>query len=142
MEKILAATDGSRSASRAVIAAAQLAKATGAELCILTVGDGYSSQDLKQLIESERDVGEVLELLANEVLDHAKKRALRAGATKIKVRSGWGDAAKVIIDTARRENADIIAVGRRGRGRIAGLLLGSVSQKIANLAPCIAMIVP
>jgi len=142
MRKILAATDGSRGGNRAVIAAAQLAKATGAELCILTVGDGYSGPELKKLIRAEGDVGEALELLCGQILDQARKRAARAGATKIKMHAGWGDAAQVIIETARRENADLIAVGRRGRGRLAGLLLGSVSQKIASLAPCIAMIVP
>jgi len=142
MQKILVATDGSPGASRAIIAAAQLAKATGAELCILTVGDGYSGRELKQIIRAEGDIGEALELVCNRVLADARKRAVRAGATKIETRSGWGDAAEVIIDTVRRENADIVAVGRRGRGRLAGLLLGSVSQKIASLAPCIAMIVP
>jgi len=48
----------------------------------------------------------------------------------------------VIIEMARREKADTIVVGRRGRGRLAGLILGSVSQKIASLAPCMVMIVP
>jgi len=142
MQKILAATDGSRGGDRAVIAAAQLAKATGAELCILTVGDGYGGRELKQLIRAEGDVGEALELVCNRVLEDARKRAAHAGATKIKTRSGWGDAAEVIIDSVRRENADVVAVGRRGRGRLAGLLLGSVSQKIASLAPCITMVVP
>jgi len=33
-------------------------------------------------------------------------------------------------------------VGRRGRGRLSGLLLGSVSQKLASLAPCKVMVVP
>lgn len=142
MRKILAATDGSRGGNRAVIAAAQLAKATGAELGILTVGDGYSGSELKKLIRAEGDVGEALELLCSQILDQARKQGERAGATKIKTHSGWGDAAEVIIETARRENADLIAVGRRGRGQLAGLLLGSVSQKIASLAPCSAMIVP
>jgi len=37
-----------------------------------------------------------------------------------------GDAAEAIIEAAGREKADAIVVGRRGRGRLAGLLLGSV----------------
>jgi nucleotide-binding universal stress UspA family protein len=37
MQKILVATDGSRGGNRAVIAAAQLVKATGAALSVVTV---------------------------------------------------------------------------------------------------------
>ena len=36
----------------------------------------------------------------------------------------------------------MLVVGRRGRGRLSGLLLGSVSQKVASLAPCIVIVVP
>jgi len=142
MQKILVATDGSRGGNRAVIAAAQLAKATNAELSIITVGGNVSGSELKQLVRVEGDVGEALELLSNQVLDQARKRAKHVGVANIKLRSGWGDAAEVIIEMARREKADTIIVGRRGRGRLAGLILGSVSQKIASLAPCIVMIVP
>jgi len=142
MQKILAATDGSRGGNRAVIAAAQLAKATGAALSIVTIGGGASGSELRRLARTEGGMGEALELISNQILDQAKRRAKRIGVSKVKLQTGWGDAAEVIIDTARREKADVIVVGRRGRGRLAGLLLGSVSQKIASLAPVIVMIVP
>lgn len=142
MRRILVASDGSQSAHRAVLAAAELARATGAELCILTVGNNLSGQELKKLAKVEGSIGEALDLLANQVLNQAKKRALRVGAPKITVRTGWGEPADVIIQVIRREKPDIVVIGRRGRGRLAGLLLGSVSQKIASLAPCRVMIVP
>ncbi len=142
MRKILVGTDGSRGANRAIVAAAQLAQVTGAELCILTVGANLSGQELKKLGQIEGDIGEALELLSNQLLNQAKKRATQVGAAKIKLRSGSGDPAQVIIEIAQRENADLVVIGRRGRGRLAGLLLGSVSQKIASLAPCMVMIVP
>jgi nucleotide-binding universal stress UspA family protein len=56
------------------------------------------------------------------------------GVSQVAAHEGWGDPAETIIETARRENADAIVMGRRGRGRLAGLLLGSVSQKVASLA--------
>jgi nucleotide-binding universal stress UspA family protein len=142
MQKILVATDGTRGANRAVIAAAQLAKSTEAELFIMTVGGNIPASQLKRLARVENDIGEALELLSNQILDHAQRRAKRIGAPLIKLRTAWGDAAETIITTARRDEVDIIVVGRRGRSRLTGLLLGSVSQKIASLAPCIAMIVP
>lgn len=139
---ILVASDGSRGANRAVIAAAELARATGTSLCILTVGGNVSGDELKKLVRAEGGIGDALELISNQTLRQAEKRAARAGASKITLRSGWGEPAQVIIDTARRENASLIVVGRRGRGRLAGLLLGSISQKVTNLAPCLVMIVP
>ena len=142
MKKIIVAADGSRGANRAVIAAAQLAKATDAKLTILTVGGNISDSQLKHLVRAESEVGEALELVSNQILDHARRRAKRVGASSINLRTGWGDPAKTIIAVARHEKSDVIVIGRRGRGRLAGLLLGSVSQKIASLAPCIVMIVP
>jgi nucleotide-binding universal stress UspA family protein len=60
----------------------------------------------------------------------------------IKTQAAWGDPAEVIVEIARAEQMEAIVIGRRGRGRLAGLLLGSVSQKVASLASCIVIVVP
>jgi nucleotide-binding universal stress UspA family protein len=39
------------------------------------------------------------------------------------------------------EDADLLVVGSRGHGRIAGALLGSISQQVAQHAPCPVVIV-
>lgn len=142
MRRIIVGTDGSRGANRAIIAAAQLARAVNTDLYIVTVGDDLSTSDLNKLARIEGDIGDALELVSNQLLDQAKKRATKAGATSVKLRTGWGDPAKAIIEIAQREKANLIVVGRRGRSRLTGLLLGSVSQKLASLAPCLVMIVP
>jgi nucleotide-binding universal stress UspA family protein len=142
MQKVLVATDGSRGGNRAVIAAAHLAKSTNAELFIVTVGGNVPASELRKLVRVETDIGEAFELLSSQILNHAQRRAKRIGAPIIKLRTAWGDAAEAIMAAAHRDNADIIVVGRRGRSRLTGLLLGSVSQKLASLAPCIVMIVP
>ena len=142
MQPILVATDGSPGANRALDAAAKLAKATGSGLIILTIGGNISGAALQELASAEGDLSAALETAANEILDRARKRALRGGVSAVKLQSGWGDPAEVIIDTVRRENPDLLVVGKRGRGRLSGLLLGSVSQKLASLAPCNVMVVP
>lgn len=143
MRHILLATDGSSGADRACEVAAEFAKATGGKLSILTVGGNLSRHEMEELSRlAGRKIGEALDTLSEQVLMDAEQRARRAGVSEVHCHAGWGDPAEVILETAQRLHADTIVVGRRGRGRLAGLLLGSVSQKIATLAPCVVILVP
>ena len=142
MPRVIAATDGSPGANRAVDAAATLAKATGSDLVILTVGGNISGAELRRLADIQGDLSKALESEASQILDRAQKRVRRRGITAAKLQSAWGDPAQAIIDAVQREKADILVVGRRGRSRLSGLLLGSVSQKLTSLAPCKVMVVP
>ena len=143
MARITVATDGSNSANRAVDAAAELAKATDSELVILTVGGHISGGELRRLAGTGGELDKSLKEMTNRILDRARKRIIRHdGALNIRLEAGWGDPAEAIIEMVRRNKSDILVVGRRGRGRLSGLLLGSVSQKLSSLAPCNVMIVP
>ena len=53
-----------------------------------------------------------------------------------------GDVTEEILAYIKNNAIDAVVVGRRGRSRITGLFLGSVSQKLATLAPCIVIICP
>jgi nucleotide-binding universal stress UspA family protein len=51
-------------------------------------------------------------------------------------------AASMIADVARDVGADVIVVGTRGHSPLAGLLRGSVTQRLLHLAPCPVLVVP
>ena len=53
-----------------------------------------------------------------------------------------GGPAHVIADTAEKQAADVIVTGTRGHTAIAGVLLGSVAQRLLHLAGCPVMVVP
>lgn len=142
MRRILVATDGSDGANRAVDAAADLAGELKLELWILTIMDGVSAEDLELSRKENIDLGDAVTAVANGILDAAKERARKRGAENLHITSREGDSTKSILETAQHVGADAIFVGRRGRGQLQGLLLGSVSQKLASLAPCMVVIVP
>jgi nucleotide-binding universal stress UspA family protein len=52
-----------------------------------------------------------------------------------------GNPAPVVLETTRSSHADLVAVGSHGRGRLAELVLGSVSHRVVLHAPCAALLV-
>jgi nucleotide-binding universal stress UspA family protein len=67
-----------------------------------------------------------------------------------RIRRRWNDVrtvvetgfvANAIIAKAKAERADLIMLGARGLGEVKGVLLGSVSQKVAAYAPCSVLLV-
>ena len=142
MQRIMIATDGSRSAKRALDAAAKLAEQLNGELTVITVAGTISAVDLKRLMRGTGGVDDALEALANKILEAACKRAKSIGVRRIRRQSETGDSATAILEAARRKRVDFLVVGRHGFGPLTGWLLGSVSQKIMSLAPCKVIVVP
>jgi nucleotide-binding universal stress UspA family protein len=147
LKHILVADDGSDAALKAVDIAAELAAKTGASLTALAVIDSgnFGAADVLAFARSEGlEAGAAVEALvdtAAEYLGRCQTIAQRhrvAGCHSEK-RAG-NDPATEILDFAREHAIDLIVVGTRGMGRLPGLLLGSVSQKLASLAPCSVLI--
>ncbi len=142
MTSIMVATDGSAGASRAVEVAAELAKALTCQLLIVTVADRLLGEEVRQLPHTGVSTGDVLEALTAQTLRTAEARARELGVQRVEVRTCWGDVTQSLLDMAASSSTKMIVVGRRGRGQLASLLLGSVSQKLVSLAPCPVVVVP
>jgi nucleotide-binding universal stress UspA family protein len=123
--------------------ASSLAEKCDAELVIATVSQlRLSGAQVREAEDQGFAPGDLLELTMQRAIQEGRSYAEKLGATKIRLLEAAGDPAEKLIDIARRDAVDLIVVGRRGRGRLAGLLLGSVSQKLASLAPCGVLVVP
>jgi nucleotide-binding universal stress UspA family protein len=145
MKHILVAIDGSEGADRAVDYAARWAASEGADLLIVNVVGGYGlPESVVGSFSHTQQVwlDELLIAASAEMLTKARDRARKLGAKTVQLESRPGDVAETIIAVAQEKKADVIVVGKRGSGRIAGLLLGSVSQKLVSLAPLPVAVIP
>lgn len=145
MNTILVATDGSEGADRAVDYAAQLAKESGARLLIV---NAMAIHDVPQAVLDQFSrtqdawLRDTLAAHSAEILQRARDRARTVGVKMVRLESRNGDAAQSILDIAQEAAADLIVIGKRGSGRVAGLLIGSVSQKLVSLSPKVVIVVP
>lgn len=57
------------------------------------------------------------------------------GVTQVHKRLEDGDPVNRILEAAEQEKADVIVCGSRGLSDFKGLIAGSVSHKLSNLAP-------
>lgn len=142
MEILLVATDGSPAADAALDAAVSLAAATGDRIAVITVwqalqgdfGLAYPAVGmLDDILDAERRHAE-------GVLSDAIARAEAAGVP-IETHLATGDPAGQICAYAGQIGARLIAVGRRGHGTVASLLVGSVSNAVIRMAPCPVLVV-
>lgn len=147
MDRILVADDGSDAALKAVEIAAELATKTGASLAALAVIDSgnFGGADVVAFARSEGlDMGAAVAAsvdAAAAYLARCQTIAQRHGVVRYHSEKRTGDdPATEILDFAREHAIDLIVVGSRGMGRLPGLLLGSVSQKLASRAPCSVLI--
>ena len=147
--RILAATDGSAAANRAVELAARLSKELDGSLKIIHVcseRDVPEEQLSDYTISEHASEHEVLTALSEEKLRVAREHAAKFGVSKVETASllemEAGAIAETIIDAAHRNDADMIVMGKRGLSRLSGLIVGSVSQKVVSTATCAVIVVP
>jgi len=144
--KILVATDGSDYANKAADYAGQLARQIdGAEITVLSVLDAdlivqtaVSSSGIPMTIPVATPLD--LERALEAVLQDTRER-LSSTVKKVAVRLEHGKPARVICEIADKESFNLIVIGPCGQGRVADILLGSVSDKVVHEATVPVLIV-
>lgn len=144
VQNFLVAVDGSDASNRAIDVAAEMARSAGGTLTIVSAATPLTEAQQAAFKQIESDLADATDVLAQRTLRDAEQRAGWSGLPHAKINAifRWGDATQVIIDCIVSEKVDAVVVGRRGRGQLAGLLMGSVSQKLATLSPCPVIVVP
>jgi nucleotide-binding universal stress UspA family protein len=125
---IVVGTDGSKGSEAALSEGFDLAKRLGAKVLVVAVFAHVS--DLLGGSVYERRLSEHLDR-ARAALDAARRMAEEAGV-EAEFEIFEGDAAEEIAMIAERRDADLVVVGTRGHGGIAGSLLGSVSADVVR----------
>lgn len=169
LQKILTAVDGSEHADNASAWAIDLAVKAGAELVLLYVvphreappelrrmaeiehlvapagrrgrGGATPAGPIRPLEEDTVESARVHREVGTRLLEALQRRAKAAGVATVEIRVEEGDSAERILAVAEERGADLIVMGRRGRSDLAGLLLGSVSHKVCQLASCACLTV-
>ena len=85
---------------------------------------------------NEAKTARIITLLGEQIIDKASTNARKAGVKNITTEILTGDYANDILDVARKEDADIIVMGRRGLSNLKGFVTGSVSHKVSQRAEC------
>lgn len=136
-KNILLAVDGSEHGKKAAEIAGGLARQMKSELWVVVAYDpippyigqpNFQHEMNARLSHSDAILAEAMALVG-ELDDRVHKQILE------------GPPAEAILAVAETRQVDLIVMGTRGLGRLAGLLLGSQSQKVAAHASCPVMLV-
>jgi nucleotide-binding universal stress UspA family protein len=138
LKSILVAFDGTAASAPALDQAGIIAKATGAQVTLvsaipLMAGFGFvqpMGTDLEKVLAEART-----ELAA------AKSRLEAAGVAHVAAELLQGEPVDEIVGYARRTHPDLIVVGTRGLGTAGRFLLGSVSDGILHHANASVLVV-
>jgi len=137
LKNFLVPGDGSDYSMRAAKYAAELAKLMGGEIVLMhchksfpvVLGEPHFQNAINKIMEK-----------SNKLVEPYRKLFQETGTSFIE-RILEGPAANAICEVAKLEKLDMIVIGSRGRNKLEGLLLGSCTQRVLNMAPCPVLVI-
>jgi nucleotide-binding universal stress UspA family protein len=140
VQTVAVGTDGSGTADKAVEFAIDLAARYEAKIVFISAYNPVSESRLRR---EGRDAPDDLQWMINPAEDvdatlrdceeRAEERGLRWASE-----ARQGDPAKILVELAESNNADVLVIGNKGMER---RVLGSVPNSVSHHAPCSVLIV-
>lgn len=139
----LVAVDGSEWAERAANRAIHLADKAGAKVKLISVIDALELQPinveglaLTPMLKAQEN-SRVEQKIFAPLVSNAQDLGVNVSTEVL-----WGDPVEVLLEKVKAEHASMVFVGRRGRSRLADILLGSVANKLAHQVGVPIVLVP
>ncbi len=134
---IVWATDGSDSADLALPYVKSMAAQENAAVVVVHIEEVFVGRAGGFPVNADED-----ELKAKIERQVADLSASGINAKLEKVHVSGGGAAHAIAEAAAEAHADVIVAGTRGHTPLAGLFIGSVTQRLLHISPCPVFVVP
>jgi nucleotide-binding universal stress UspA family protein len=141
MRRVILAVDGSTHSDAAARTLAAFPLSRAATVDVIAVATPWTAPDLDGAVGGPRELLAAHQEIAAEIAARAVG-VLTAAGLEAEAVVRTGDPGREIVETARTMSADLVVLGSRGRGGVKGLLLGSVSRRVAATAPCSVLVVP
>lgn len=135
--KVMWATDGSANADDALPFAKRLVGAGGGSLIAVHCNEILDGKAPGFPLRAE-DLGRQTKIRTQ--VDELRAEGL--DAKLVELTGPTAKAASLIADLAASTDADVIVVGTRSHGPLAGVMLGSLTQKLVHVARCPVVAVP
>lgn len=133
--KILVATDGSKPAIHAVKYVVKLLQSLSSpsnSVTLISVHDDVGLRHARSYVGKDAVDGYLRELSEKEL--KPAQKLLDSAGIKHDMEVRTGHVAQEIVGCAKAGKFDLIALGAKGRGAFADLLLGSVAQRVLTMA--------
>ena len=137
-KSIVLALDGSETAKRGIPIAVELAKEGKGKIVIAHVEERMATKGRAPLEVDEDEIQAELRAMVKDFAAEGIEASLEMGD----VMAGGAGTAHAIADIAERSKADLIVTGTRGHSPVAGLLVGSVTQRLLHIAKQPILVVP
>ncbi len=137
---IVVGTDGSDTARKAVLNSAEVAKALGAKLHIVSAYHPVAARMPQGGGPEGADWNVGPNVLVEGVLTEASASVASLGV-ETETHAVRGDPAEALIEIAQEKGAELIVVGSKGMTGARRFLLGNVPNKVSHHAHCSVMIV-